>query len=224
MQFRFKIIYLYWPLFIVIMSSLYACSFTAKASRKMLESASRAPYDIIVVPGVPFENGLWSRTMKARVYWAKYLLDRGITKNIMFSGAAVYTPYYEGEIMAIYGEAIGIPKENIFTETKAEHSTENIYYSFKKAKKLGFTRIGLASDPFQTKMLAKFARKKVDASIGLIPMIIDTLKLLEPQMKDPVIDPAAASVNTFVPLPKREGFWKRFRGTMGKNVDARAYE
>lgn len=207
-----------------LLSTASGCSFSSKVSRKMLEQASKAPYDIVVVPGVPFENGSWSRTMKARVYWAKYLLDKGITKNVMFSGAAVYTPYYEAEIMAIYGAAIGIPKENIFTEIKAEHSTENIFYSFKKAKKLGFERIGLASDPFQTKMLAKFARKKVDAAIGLIPMVIDTLKMLEPQMRDPVIDPTPALVNTFVPLPKREGFWKRFRGTMGKNVDARAYE
>jgi uncharacterized SAM-binding protein YcdF (DUF218 family) len=30
--------------------------------------------------------------------------------------------------------SIGIPRENIFTETKAEHSTENIYYSYKKAQ------------------------------------------------------------------------------------------
>lgn len=221
---RFRLSYSGWVILLGLLSTVCGCSFSSKVSRKMLERASKAPYDIVVVPGVPFENGTWSRTMKARVYWAKYLFDMGITKNVMFSGAAVYTPYYEGEIMAIYGAAIGIPKENIFTEIKAEHSTENIYYSFKKAKKLGFERIGLASDPFQTKMLAKFARKKVDAAIGLIPMVIDTLKMLEPQMKDPVIDPTSASVNTFVPLPKREGFWKRFRGTMGKNVDARAYE
>ena len=142
----------------------------------------------------------------------------------MFSGSAVYSPYYEGKIMALYAEAIGIPKANIFIETKAEHSTENIYYSYKKAKKLGFEKIGLASDPFQTKMLRKFTRKKVNPDIGLVPMVVDTLKVIEPSMTDPVIDYQQAFEKDFTPLTKRQGFWKRFRGTMGKNVDMKAYD
>jgi uncharacterized SAM-binding protein YcdF (DUF218 family) len=214
-----------WPVSFWLLITMHSCSFSSKATKRLLKEAVKAPpYDIVVVPGVPFENDLWSRTMKGRVYWAKYLYDKGITKNIMFSGAAVYSPYYEGKIMALYAAATGIPKENIFTETKAEHSTENIYYSYKKAKKLGFARIGLASDPFQTKMLRKFTRKKVSADIGLVPMVTDTLKIIEPSMTDPVIDYQQAFEKDFVPITKRQGFWKRFRGTMGKNVDPKAYE
>jgi uncharacterized SAM-binding protein YcdF (DUF218 family) len=201
-----------------------SCSFSSKTTKRLLKEAEQSPYDIVVVPGVPFENNLWSRTMKGRVYWAKHLFDKGITKNIMFSGSAVYSPYYEGKIMALYAEAIGIPKANIFTETKAEHSTENIYYSYKKAKKLGFERIGLASDPFQTKMLRKFTRKKVNPNVGLVPMVVDTLKVIEPSMTDPSIDYQQAFEKDFIPLTKRQGFWKRFRGTMGKNVDTKAYD
>ena len=55
----------------------------------------------------------------------------GMAKNVMFSGSAVYTPYYESKIMALYAEAIGIPKERIYIETEAEHSTENIFYSYR---------------------------------------------------------------------------------------------
>ena len=95
-----------------------------------------------------------------RVYWAKFLFDKGIAKNIMFSGSSVYSPYYESIIMSMYAEAIGIPKENIFIETKAEHTTENVYYSYKKALELGFKNIAVASDPFQTKMVSRFTRKK----------------------------------------------------------------
>ncbi len=201
-----------------------SCSFSSKTTNRLLKESEQSPYDIVVVPGVPFENNGWSRTMKGRVYWAKYLFDKGITKNIMFSGSAVYSPYYEGKIMALYAEAIGIPKANIFIETKAEHSTENIYYSYKKAKKLGFEKIGLASDPFQTKMLRKFAHKKVNPDVGLIPMVVDTLKIIEPSMTDPSIDYQQAFEKDFIPLTKRQGFWKRFRGTMGKNVDVKAYD
>ncbi len=216
--------FLIWPASLSMLLTLFSCSFSSKTSRRLLKESAKAPYEIIVVPGVPFENGQWSSVMKARVYWAKYLFDKGIAKNIMFSGAAVYSPYYEAKIMALYAEAIGIPKENIFTETRAEHSTENIYYSFKKSKKLGFSRIALASDPFQTKMLGKFTRNKLSADIGLIPFITDTLKIMEPTMTDPVIDYQQAFEKDFVPLTKRQGFWKRFRGTMGKNVDVKAYD
>ena len=53
-------------LFIFIFS---ACSYSKKASTKLYEKATGQVYDIIVVPGVPFENGQWSNTMKGRVYW-----------------------------------------------------------------------------------------------------------------------------------------------------------
>ena len=196
-----------------------------KSTKKLLKEAEEnGPYDLIVVPGIPLEKEQWSRTMKARVYWSKYLFERGIAKNIMFSGGAVYTPYVEAEVMALYGEAIGIPHENIFTETKAEHSTENIYYSYQKAKKLNFNHIALATDPFQTKMLRKFVRKKVSKDIDCIPMVLDTLKTMESTMIDPTINFDTLKVKDFISLPEKQGFWKRLKGTRGLNIDKKAYE
>jgi uncharacterized SAM-binding protein YcdF (DUF218 family) len=126
--------------------------------------------------------------------------------------------------MALYAEAIGIPKENIFTETKAEHSTENIYYSYRKSKKLGFERIALASDPFQSKLLKRFIRKKVGRDVDVIPFVIDTLKMMEPGMTDPVIDYKQAYATDFIPLTERESRWKRLKGTYGLNLDINAYD
>jgi hypothetical protein len=203
---------------------LSSCQFSKKTSTRLYKEASKDKFDIIIVPGVQFENGKWDRIMKGRVYWAKHLYDRGIAKNIMFSGSAVYSPYYEGEIMALYAQKLGIPKENIYTETKAEHSTENIYYSYKKARKLGFSKIALASDPFQTKLLRRFTKKKVSRDIKLIPFVIDTLKVIEPDMTDPQIDYAKAYVSDFVSIIKRESRWKRFKGTLGWRRDKKAYD
>jgi uncharacterized SAM-binding protein YcdF (DUF218 family) len=200
-----------------------ACSYSSRASKQLLKDAVSKKYDLIIVPGVPFENEKWSRTMKGRIYWSKYLYDIGVAKNVMYSGSSVYSPYYEGLIMAQYAEAIGIPKRNIFTEIKAEHSTENIYYSYWKAKKLGFSKIALASDPFQTRMLRRFVRKKVSSEVKLIPMVIDTIQAMEPDMSDPVIDFKQAYNKDFIPLAKRENFWKRLRGTRGLNLDTTAY-
>ncbi len=156
--------------------------------------------------------------MKRRIYWAKFLFDRGITKNIIFSGSAVYTPYYEGIIMSLYAIALGIPMEHIFYETDAEHSTENIYYSYMKAKKLGFSKIALASDPFQTKSLKKFTHKKLSRYILMLPMVMDTIRMLEPTMIDPVIDIQQAFNKDFISIKERQGFFKRLKGTMGFNI------
>jgi uncharacterized SAM-binding protein YcdF (DUF218 family) len=206
--------------------TLSACSFSEKAAHRLYNKAATQTYDMVIVPGLPLEDSLqWGRIMKGRVYWAKFLYDKGIAKNIMFSGSAVYTPYYEGIIMALYAEAIGVPKEHIFSETMAEHSTENLYYSYKKAKKLGFNTIALASDPFQSKQLRSFAHLRLSRSIGIIPFVIDTLKRIEPTMQNPAIDfHKADAPKNFVPLPKRQGWWKRFKGTLGWNRNRNAYE
>ena len=140
----------------------------------------------------------------------------------MYSGSAVYTPYKEGEVMALYAIALGIPKEHVLSETKAEHSTENIYYSYKKAKKLGYKKIALASDMFQTKMLKRFTRQKVSADVDLIPMVIDSMPNAD-SIPDPVIDLEQTRADNFVSITERESFWKRLRGTRGLNVDTTAY-
>jgi uncharacterized SAM-binding protein YcdF (DUF218 family) len=207
----------------VIFITFCSCSFSNKTCKKLLNESFNKNYDIIVVPGVPLEDGKWSLTMKARVYWSKFLYDKGIAKNVMYSGSAVYSPYIEAEIMAMYAEAIGIPKEHIFVETKAEHSTENIFYSYKKAKKLNFSTIALASDPFQTKLLKKFINERLSPEVGLIPIVYDSLKTLEKLMTNPTIDIKKAYVENFVALPDRESFWQRMRGTRGLNIDYSIY-
>jgi len=181
-------------------------------------------FDAVIVPGVPFHDGEWSRIMKARVYWSQYLYEQGIVKNIIYTGSAVYSPYYEAEIMALYAKAIGIPEDIIYTETHAEHSTENAYYGYQLAKKLGFQSIALSSDPYQTKMVSRFVRRNVSKEIRIMPIIFDTLRTLHPIMTDPQIDYSLALDSNYRSLYEREGFFKRMKGTMGKNIDTGLYE
>src|SRR4051812_801624 len=107
--------------------SVYACIFFRRSAKRLYSRAEKKkPYDAIIVPGVPYESSLgkWSDIMKMRVHWSYHLYKEGIAKNIIYTGGAVYTPYVESKIMSMYGEALGVPKENIFIESKAEHSTE----------------------------------------------------------------------------------------------------
>ena len=216
----------YFILLLTVLGSvvlLQACSFSAKTTQRYLNKANTESYEMIAVPGVPFTEAGWDSTMKARVYWSKYLYDKGIAKNIMYSGSSVSSPYYEGDIMAMYAIAIGIPKEHVYTETKAEHSTENLYYVYLKAKKMGYSHIALATDPFQAKQLRRFARVKISENVGIIPIVFDTLRAMQPYMINPKIEYTKAFNKDFVPLKSRESFWKRLRGTMGKNIDRNAY-
>jgi uncharacterized SAM-binding protein YcdF (DUF218 family) len=208
----------------IVMAIYSSCSFSEKNTRRLLTNASTETYDMIIVPGIPLRDGVWDRTMKARVYWSKYLFDKGIAKNIMFSGSSVYTPYYEGDVMALYAEAIGIPKENIFSEIKAEHSTENLYYGYYKSKKLGFSKIALATDPFQAKQLRSFAKRRFDEKVSVIPIVFDTLKSIEPLMTDPKIDYQKAFNKDFKSIVDRESLWKRLKGTISWNIDKKAYK
>ncbi len=189
-----------------------SCGSTRSAFEK---AESSAPFDAIIVPGVPFDTA-WSDIMRMRVLWSYHLYNRGYAKNIIFSGSAVYSPYVESRIMAEYAKKLGIPEENIFTEEQAEHSTENVYYSFYMAKSLGLENVALATDPFQTKMVKSFSRKK-NLDIEYIPVIFDTLHTYYDDINIS-IDPTWAEVEDFVALPDRESFWKRFAGTLGKNL------
>jgi len=185
------------------------------AEKAFHEGVKSQPYDAIIVPGFPYNGEKWDMVLQMRIHWAKYLYRKGYTKNVIFSGSAVATHFTESKVMATYAEALGIPAEKIFTEEKAEHSTENVYYSYRLAKKHGFNKIALASDPIQTSYMRKFI-KKFELPIGLLPTVIDTLKVLD--LYEPVIDPKKAIKKDFIKLSAREGFFKRFKGTIGKYI------
>lgn len=165
------------------------------------EAVKERPLDAVIVPGIPCDNGKWGFVMKWRVYWSVYLYKAGIAKNIIYSGSAVYTPYTEAVIMALYAEKMGVPKEHIFVETKAEHTTENLFYSWQLAKEKGFKTIGFATDPFQSLKTEPYI-KKFNLDVQLVPSVICIMEKLE--MHDYEIESAKAYTLHFKSLMERE--------------------
>lgn len=209
---------------LLILAIIISSAATFTQCNKMLSKAALRtnqrfakdiPYDIIIVPGYPHNTEEWDRVVQMRVLWAKKLYDEGKTKNIMFSGAAVYTPYVESKAMAKFAEAMGVPKENLFTEENAKHSTENLYYSYVRAKELGFQKIALATDPFQTSSLKSF-RKKYKIEVGLMPIVFSEIELLD--HTQPEITVKQLDTTNFVPLNEIETFAERWQGTLGNNI------
>lgn len=204
------------------MVQLFSCITPKKGPRKAFALAKEkyAPFDAIIVPGIPFNNGAWDSVMKARVIWAYVLYKHGMTKNVIFSGAAVYSPYPEAMIMGLYGQKLGIPKEHIFYDTLAKHSTENVFYSYKIAKQQGFKKLALTTDPFQSFLLTRFIKRRFESCIFRMPFVTDTLAKyngLNPVLDK--VDYEHLEVKNFVPITETEGLFQRIRGTLGREIE-----
>ena len=201
-------------IFLIMIAS--SCVFSKKKSSKLyIKAQEKAPYNAIIVPGVPYDGLAWSSAMKNRVLWSYYLYENGIAENVIYSGGAVYTKYSEAKVMAEYGKALGIPASSILLDTLAEHSSENVYYSYLVAKRNGLKKVAFATDPFQAKSLKGMVHK-LELPIDLIPLIIDSID--NANYPEPTINGELAIENNFISIKERESFFVRLKGTMGKQI------
>lgn len=204
-----------WLHLIALIAIVILFFYLKKTTRDTYDNAIvEGPYDAIIVPGYPYK-GKWHDIMKTRIYWSKYLWEKGLAKHIIYSGGAVYSPYVESMIMKQYAIKLGLPEHLIFAETKAEHSTENLFYSYEMARSKGFKKIALATDPIQSFLLQQYAEDK-PFDLEFLPIQYTTLEQLN--LTDVKIDPKIALKKNFKALPERESFWQRLKGTMGENI------
>ncbi|MCB0698870.1 MAG: YdcF family protein [Chitinophagales bacterium] len=210
--------------FIVVTIFLVGCISLKRGPNKAYNQVKEhnLTFDAIIVPGIPYDGKNWDTVMKARVIWSWILYKNGVTKNIIYSGSAVYSPYYESKVMGLYAEQLGIPKEHIFYDTIAKHSTENVFYSYLVAKQNGFKRIALTTDPFQSALLQGYTRTKMSTPVYHMPFVIDSLKVYN--NITPSIDPEPARKKDFVSITNQEPAFKRFMGTMGGDIDWSQYK
>ena len=204
-------------IFIFTVFLLQACYLLGPSPRKRLKQcATIKPLDAVIVPGLPLFHGQWDTLLKTRMLWSVYLYKRGYVKNIIFSGNAVYTKWREGNCMADIAKQLGVKEENIFVDTIAEHSTENLFYGNELAKMNGFKTVALASDPFQCGMLYKFAKKKMEAKIHFLPVIFDSIQ--NNFAVNVILDTTRNIKPGFISLEERQSQAQRLKGTRGKNI------
>lgn len=204
----------------LLLLAVWSCTTLQSPARAYRKAVARQEvYDAVIVPGVPFDSVNWSNTMRARVLWSWLLYRNGRVKNIIYSGAAVYSPYYEAKIMGLYAQQLGIPATHIYYDTLAEHSTENVYYSYELARKLGFRSIALATEYDQAILLKRFVRRRFATRIKIFPVYEAMLD--REVMPEPRINPAPAYKPGFIALPERESFGRRLGGTRGSKIPYR---
>ena len=163
---------------------------------------SSAPFDVVIVPGTPYDSVKVSPIYKARLLWAKTLFDKGLVKNIIFSGAATHSAYVEGQTMKMMADSMGIPTEHTFVESRALHSVENVAYSIELAHQLGFKKIAVATDPFQSYYL-KHHLADDNFKVALLPFSLDSMPVYFKRAL-PQVDVTSARIENFIPLEKRE--------------------
>ncbi len=196
---------------------LHSCYLLGPSPRKRLRQCEKMkPLDVAIVPGLPLYGGQWDTLLKTRILWSVYLYKTGVVKNIIYSGNAVYTKWFEGKAMADYAKQLGVKEEHIFVDTIAEHSTENLFYGNELANREGFKTVALASDPFQCGMLYKFSRKRLDKRIYLLPVIFDSIQ--KSFNVNVVLDTNKNVKPGFIPIEERQTQKERLKGTRGKNI------
>lgn len=180
-----------------------SCSLNKAVIGSYTRAIKHAPYDVVIVPGFPYHYATKdSILLNLRLFWAKELYEKGITKNIIFSGAAVHTPYNEGIILKIMADSLGIPATHTFVEPEALHTTTNAKLGKKLAQKLGFKKIAAATDPFQfayMRVLMWFAAPGVPI-LTFTPDTPTVQKYLRPL---PIVNERDALVKDFIPLKQR---------------------
>jgi len=194
---------LFGGIILFLISVLASCNLEKKSTRAYNRAMKHAPYDVIIVPGYQYITDTSDRNrilLNVRLFWAKELYDKGIAKNIIFSGSSVHTAYAEGELMKLYAKALGIPEKHVFVENKALHTTQNLSYSYRMAKKMGFKKMAVATDPYQFSYTSIFAWMKAPGA-KMLPFPLDAIKTYIKPLPD--IDISSVRIKDFVPLKKR---------------------
>lgn len=200
------------------------CTTQRKAQDSYNLAMAEGPLDAIIVPGISYRDPAWGMLMKRRVWWSAILYRNGLTKNIIYSGGAIYTQYKEALVMGLYARKLGIPAEHIFYDTLARHSVENVYYSYIIARQHGFKRIALSTDRYQNFFLHRTVRRHFVTPIFQLPVILDSVKKYEHE--NPVINTRDARVTdtaNYLPITKTDNVWQRLKGMYGRNIHWKRY-
>lgn len=166
------------------------------------KSIENAPFDVVIVPGLPHDTAGINPLLRARMLWVKELYDKGITRHIIFSGSAVQSPYVEAVIMKIMADTLGIPTHHTFIEDKALHSTENVAFGIQLAHSMGFKNIAIATDPIQAIFVKKYTSDNY-GHVCLLPFNFNSMRHYY-KAPFPTVNAENAFVENFVPLRHRD--------------------
>jgi hypothetical protein len=138
----------------------------------------------------------------SRAAWAAILWQRGVAGAFITSGAAVHSRFVEADAIAAGMVALGVPADRIWLERDALHTDENMYFSLRIARALGFRTVAVASQKGHAAWSCRMLEDWGLPSCGAFSVDADAVVALHPlerlrSVKTDVVDP-------WLPLVERE--------------------
>jgi uncharacterized SAM-binding protein YcdF (DUF218 family) len=111
----------------------------------------------LIVLGYPTKrSGELRAVQRWRVQMARRALDMLGAELVVFSGSASRGRPAEGDAMAAYAAALGVPKSLIATESRASTTWENVEFSMPLLENFG--RLAFVSDPLHAARARRYLR------------------------------------------------------------------
>lgn len=102
--------------------------------------------DAIVVFGSPTDiSGALTPMQRWRVDEGVAEYRRGVAPVLLFTGGPAANKYVESQTMAQYARSLGVPSQNLLTETRSKTTVENIRNSTPMLLTRGWTKVELVS-------------------------------------------------------------------------------
>jgi len=160
-------------------------------------------FDAVIIPGCPSEDdGSLSPCQMSRAAWAAILWQRGLAGAFITSGAAVHSRYVEADAIAAGMVALGVPADRIWLEEDALHTDENMYFSLRIARALGFHSIAVASQKGHAAWSCRMLEDWGQTACGAFSVDMDAVLALHPLARLSAVRTAA--VAGWQPLAERE--------------------
>jgi hypothetical protein len=160
-------------------------------------------YDVVVIPGCPSEeDGALSDCQMSRAAWGAILWQRGVAGGFITSGAAVHSRYVEADAIAAGLAALGVPAERIWLEPNALHTDENMYFSLRVARTLGFAHVAVASQKGHAAWSCRMLEDWGVRDCGAFSVDMDAVLASHPRERLRAVRTGA--VTDWIPLAERE--------------------
>ena len=111
-------------------------------------NTSATHFDTIIVLGNPAQlDGQPSPEARERVLEAVREYKAGVAPSIIMTGGAAHNRYIEGHVMVAYAIGQGVPASALLSESHAQNTIQNIYYSAQIMQQRGWHTAEVISSP-----------------------------------------------------------------------------
>lgn len=112
-------------------------------------NSQRSHFDALIVLGTPArKDGSPSPELRERIDEGVREYKGGVAPHIIMTGGAAHNNFVEGQVMADYAAAEGVPREAILVEDQSKDTIQNIWYSHAIMDAHGWHSAEVVSSPY----------------------------------------------------------------------------